>query len=330
MFQLRRCTKPVLKLSSRLQQRTQMGAAHQDVSKQVVSIIGAPMVCGQTYVGTERAPEFLREHGLAESIEGCGFMMEDRGNLDFPKRSIYGPREHYKDVVGMANKQIAEEWCNVTSDPSKFVILLGGDQSIGIGSIAGSLKTNKDAVTVWVDAHANLRTPWTSETGNYHEMPVAFSMRLPGTDCKHFKWLEDYPVLKPENLIYIGLRSLHPTERAVFDSKKINSFSMRDVDERGIGQVMDEVKQLIGGRPIHLSLDVDACDAFYVSGSNCARGGLTFRESHYICEALGSTGNLSSMDICEVNPLLDDVETDTTYHAAISMIESCLGKKICL
>jgi len=162
-------------------------------------------------------------------------------------------------------------------------------------------------------------------------MPVAFSMRLPGTECKYFKWLDDYPILKPENIIYIGLRWLHPTEKSVFESKKLNFFSMHDVDERGIGQIMEQVIEFIGGRPIHLSLDVDVCDTFYLNkDDSSARGGLTFRESHYICEALSSTGNLSSMDICEVNPLLENVEIDTPYHAAISMIESCLGKKISL
>jgi len=329
MFQLRHCAQFVRRLLSPAQRRQVSGLRHIDTPRQIVSIIGAPMVCGQTYIGTERAPDFLREYGLGPKINQCGFMVEDLGDLKLPKRSAFGPRHHYKDVIGEGNQMITKKWCEVAEDHSKFVLLLGGDQSISIGSVTASMKMNPDTVIVWVDAHANLRTPLTSETGNYHEMPVAVLMRLPGTECEFFSWLNDYPVLKPENLIYIGLRYLHPTEKAIVKSKGINTFTMFDVDERGIGQVMKEVLELINGRPIHLSFDVDACESFYVGGNNTPiRGGLTFRESHYICESLAQTDNLASMDICEVNPLLDSVDIESTYYAAISMVESCLGKKI--
>jgi len=330
MFQARYPAQSFRRLSTCLQRRFVSGVRHLDAPRQIVSIIGAPMVCGQTYVGTERAPDFLREYGLCNKINQCGFMVEDLGDLNLPKRSAFGPREHYKDVVGEGNRIIAEKWSAVAEDHSKFVLVLGGDQSISIGSVAASLKTNPETVVVWVDAHANLRTPLTSETGNYHEMPVAVSMRLPGTECEYFSWMDDYPVLMPENLIYIGLRYLHPTEKAIIKSKAMNTFTMYDVDERGIGQVMKEVLELIDGRPIHLSFDVDACESFYVAGGNHTpiRGGLSFRESHYICESLAETDNLTSMDICEVNPLLDSVDKESTYHAAISMVESCLGKRI--
>jgi len=329
MFQLRNSAQPLRRLSTRLQRRTVSGLRHLDAPRQIVTIIGAPMVCGQTYVGTERAPDLLRDYGLTQKINQCGYMVEDLGDLKLPKRSAYGPRERYKDVIGTGNQMIAEKWCEVAEDHSKFVLVLGGDQSISIGSVLAAMKTNPDTVIVWVDAHANLRTPLTSETGNYHEMPVAVAMRLPGTECEYFNWMEEYPTLMPENLIYIGLRYLHPTEKAIVKSKAMNTFTMYDVDERGIGSVMKEVVDLIDGRPIHLSFDVDACESFYVGGNNIPiRGGLSFRESHYICESLAETENLTSMDICEVNPLLDNMDMESTYHAAISMVESCLGKKI--
>lgn len=124
------------------------GIPVQNTNHQIVAILGAPMVLGQTLMGTEKAPDFLRKNGLSERIGSLGFQLEDRGNLEFPKRSMYLPREFYKDVVGAATKQVAEEWCKIASDPLKFVLLLGGDQSISIGSIAGSLKKNKGTVTV--------------------------------------------------------------------------------------------------------------------------------------------------------------------------------------
>jgi len=329
MFHVRYKAQRFRRLSTCLQRRSVSGVRHLDAPRQIVSILGAPMVCGQTYVGTERAPDFLRTYGLSSKINQCGFMVEDLGDLNLPKRSAFGPKEHYRDVIGEGNRIIAEKWCAVAEDHSKFVLLLGGDQSISIGSVAACLKMNPETVIVWVDAHANLRTPLTSETGNYHEMPVAVSMRIPGTESKYFDWMNDYPILKPENLIYIGLRYLHQTEKAIVKSKAISTFTMHDIDERGIGQVMKEVLALINGRPIHLSFDVDVCESFYVGSNHTPiRGGLSFRESHYICESLAETENLTSMDICEVNPLLDSVDIESTYYAAISMVESCLGKKI--
>jgi len=291
-------------------------------------MIGAPMVLGQAYMGTEKAADLLREHGLGERIADLGYKLDDRGNLEFPKRSKYLPREFYKDVIGAATKQIAEEWCSVASDPSNFVLLLGGDQSISIGSIAGSLKTNKDTVTVWVDSRTNLRTKFTSSSGNIHKMSAAYSLRLPGTECEHFEWLDDYPALEPQNLIYIGLVSIHPTEKAVLNSKKIKTFTMHDIDQRGIGQVMDEVTELIGGRPIHLSVDVAAFENFQDNNPFHRALTLTYRESHFIFEALAATGNLSSMDLCEINPDLDTGNKDSIHQDAILIIESVLGKTI--
>lgn len=311
--------------------RRSFGVLQQDALSKCVTVTGAPMVCGQRYVGTEQAPDFLRDHGLIDKIKECGFNVEDMGNLEFPTRSMLGPRGHYKDVIGVANKHIAEEWCRLAENPSNTTLFLGGDQSIAIGTIAAALKTNEDTVVVWVDAHANLRTPYTSESGSYNEMPLAFSMRLPGTECEHFDWLDDYPILKPENLIYVGLRWLHPSEKAVIQSKKIKTFTMRDIDGLGIGQIMDQMEKLIDGRPIHLTFDVDACDEFYFGEANTnIRGGLTFRESAYICECLSATGNLSSMNVCEVNPLMQIANcTDMEcVYFAISMIERCFGKTL--
>jgi len=322
-------TRSLRNLSNSIQRRGTSGKKHLSAPRQIVSVIGSPMVCGQTHVGTEHAPDVLRAHGLAKRINECGYMVEDLGDLDFPKRSVYGPRKRYKDVVGEGTRIIAEKWSQIADDPSKFLLMLGGDQSISIGSIAASLKVNSDTVTVWVDAHTNLRTPLNSESVNYHQMPVAFAMRLPGTECEHFNWLDNYPVLQPENLIYIGLRYLHETEKMIVQSKGIKTFTMFDIDQRGIGQVMKEVLDAIENRPIHLSFDVDVCDAFYVRNNAVPiRGGLTFRESHFVCESLADTGNLTSLDICEVNPLLE-IDTENSFFAAtISMIESCLGKHI--
>jgi arginase len=220
----------------------------------------------------------------------------------------------------------------VAKDDTKFILILGGDHSIAVGSLAAAMKTNPDVVIIWVDAHADINTPSTSLSGYYHGMPLGFAMRLDGADEPYFQWLNDYPALKPENLVYIGLRDLDPAERVVLKELNIKSYNMSDIDRMGIGRVMKEVVKWVDDRPMHVSFDIDACDPFFASATGTkVRGGLSFRESHFICESLASTNNLASMDIVEVNPELLYVEPkskESTYFAAISLVESCLGRDI--
>jgi len=260
-------------------------------------------------------------------------MVEDLGNVKFPKHSAVGQKQKYKDLIGECNRILAEKWVEVAKDESKFILLLGGDHSIALGSVAAAMKTNPDAVIIWVDAHADINTPDTSYSGNYHGMPIGFAMRLPGSEGKFFDWLKEYPILKPENLIYIGLRDVDDAERKLLKELNLKSYDMTDIDRMGIGQVMKEVIQYVDNRPMHMSYDIDACDPFFAGATGTTvRGGLTFRESHFICEALAATNNLISMDIVEVNPVLD-VEAkskESTYYAAMSIVESSLGRDILL
>jgi len=114
-------------------------------------------------------------------------MVEDLGNIKFPRRSKLGEQERYKDLVGECNRIIAEKWIEVAKDDTKFILLIGGDHSIGLGSVAAAIKTNPDVVIIWVDAHADLNTPLTSLSGDYHGMPLGFAMRLEGTDGPYFE-----------------------------------------------------------------------------------------------------------------------------------------------
>jgi len=289
------------------------------------------MACGQTWIGTDRSPNVLRSYGLIERIRRLGYMVDDMGNMKFPTRSVVGQQEKYKDLVGKCNQIIAETWVDVAKDYTKFILILGGDHSIGLGSVAGAMKTNPEVVVVWVDAHADINTPLTSLSGNYHGMPLGFLMGLPGTEGKFFEWLNDYPRLKPENLIYIGLRDVDDEERELINKLNIKSYNMADIDRMGIGKVMKEVIKYVDDRPMHVSYDIDACDPFFAGATGTmVRGGLSSRESHFICETLAATNNLISMDIVELNPELyiEPKSKESTYHSAISLVESCLGRVI--
>jgi len=302
--------------------------------RQIVSIIGAPMVFGQKLVGTELAPDALRQNGLQDrirSIDGGSFLVEDLGNLDLPQRSRLGPRGQFADVIGRGNEIICQKCCEYMSDNSKFVLTLGGDHSIALGSMTAAITARPDTVVVWVDAHADLNTPESSISGSYHGMPVGIAMRLPGwpEDLNEFGWLNGYGQLDPKNIVYIGLRDLDHFEKKTIKKLGIKAYTMHHIDRLGIGNVMQEVMEYVGGRPMHLSFDIDACDPFFAGSTGThVRGGLTFRETQYICEVLADSNELGSMDLVEVNPNLSAHSSTDTCEAAITIIESCLGKSL--
>lgn len=174
-----------------------------------------------------------------------------------------------------------------------------------LGTVSGSLRAHPDAALIWIDAHADINTPATTPSGNLHGCPVSFLLGLPGTDVEPFKtWLPAKPLLKSDSLVYIGLRDIDSGERKILRENGIKAFSMHEVDRYGIGRVVEMALEHVNKgkeikRPIHLSFDVDALDPSVAPSTGTpVRGGLTFREGHYICEALYETGCLVAMD-CE-------------------------------
>lgn len=168
----------------------------------------------------------------------------------------------------------------------------------GMGTVSGTKKKFPDAAVIWVDAHADINTPLTTDSGNLHGCPISFLLGLKGCDIPPFNiWLE--PCLAPQDLVYIGLRDIDNGEKRILKDLGIKVFSMHDVDKHGIGRVMEMALGYVGAtRPIHLSFDVDALDPTVAPSTGTpVRGGLSFREGHYICEAIAETGNLVSLDI---------------------------------
>lgn len=297
------------------------------------------MVHGQKNVGTEKGPDFLRIMGLKDRIKACGYLCEDHGDIQLPAGGEIPARKKttkgadFPDRVGFGNKCIAESIYEPLKDPQKFVLTVGGDHSVGIGTISAALKARPDCVIVWIDAHADINTPSTSSSGSFHGMPVGIAMRLDCTsdyqESCEFQWLKDYPTLEPKNLVYIGLRDIDVPERELIKELNIPAYTMHHIDRYGIGAIMEEVVDYVGGRPMHVSFDIDACDPYFAGSTGTAvRGGLTYRESHFVCEMLSATGNLHSLDIVEVNPDQVPGEKHSTGEAAISIVESCLGKSL--
>jgi arginase len=209
--------------------------------------------------------------------------------------------------------------------------IIGGDHSIAFGSVAAALKANPDVGVIWVDAHADLNTPLTSPSGNMHGMPLGILMHLydPST-IPGFEWMSDIPKLKPEQLSYIGLRDVDQGEANFVRELGIQTFTMHHIDLYGIGGVVAQVLDHQGDRPLHMSYDIDAVDPIEApSTGTVVRGGLTFREAHYVAEAVSDTGNLKSMDIVEVNPQLEPGEgANMTADMGLQLTLSAMGTRI--
>lgn len=236
-----------------------------------------------------------------------------------------------KAVSAMAQQLCSQVYEHAAK--GRFVLTLGGDHSIAIGSIAGTAKAmrerlGREIAVVWVDAHADINTPETSESGNIHGMPVAFLTGLAKEERQDvFGWLQDDNRINKSKLVYIGLRDVDLGEKKILRDNGIRAFSMHDIDRHGIGRVMDMALGWIGqDTPIHLSFDVDALDPQWAPSTGTpVRGGLTLREGDFIAECVAETGSLVALDLVEVNPSLEAEGAAETVRAGCSIVRCALG-----
>lgn len=235
-------------------------------------------------------------------------------------------------AVSAVTKQLSSQVYEHARE-GRFVLTLGGDHSIAIGTISGTAKAtrerlNREIAVIWVDAHADINTPETSDSGNIHGMPVAFLTGLAKDDKdKPFGWLEDIHKLNVNKLVYIGLRDVDRGEKKILRENNIKAFSMHDIDRYGIGKIMDMALGWIGSdTPIHLSFDVDALDPQWAPSTGTpVRGGLTLREGDFIAECVHQTGSLIALDLVEVNPSLEEHGAQETVRAGCSIVRCALG-----
>lgn len=211
---------------------------------------------------------------------------------------------------------------------------------MSVGSLTGILRARPDTGIIWVDAHADLNTPAISESGNMHGMPIGMLMEGVSREGDPvptgFEWMNNGKIvrLQPESIVYVGLRDVDRAERRLIQSLGITAYTMHDIDRYGIGQVMEKALQHLlaknEDRPLHLSYDVDAIDPILAPATGTAvRGGLTFREAHYVAEAAAASGNLVSGEIVELNPNLSDQQgSKATIELGLQIITSLMGKSI--
>lgn len=299
----------------------------------VVSIIGVPFSGGQPKGGVDGAPSHIRKAGLVQELEAMKWTVNDIGDIDLPGKSTFS-----EDAVGRVKNP---NWAGTVaknvytavkreSQAGKLPIILGGDHSIAVGTVAGSAAAYPDLGVLWVDAHADINTSGSTPSGNLHGMPLSFLMGLtepvPG-----FEWLDmDKPVLARDQLVYIGLRDLETSEKNFLRKHNIKSFDMHDIDSMGIGEVMKSAMKIFGHRPLHLSFDIDSLDPNEAPSTGTrVRGGLSFREGSFVCEFVHKTNQLVSMDLVEINPALGTPEeVELTVNTGISMLTSALGETL--
>jgi len=283
-----------------------------------IGVWGACFDGGQPHQGTGEAPGLLREAGLLKRLKEGGHSVTDHGDLA-------GPRGGPEEVLEFS-KRTAER-VKAILDQGQVAVTLGGDHSIGLGTLAGSLQHNPDTVVLWVDAHADINTPSSSTSGNMHGMPVSF--HLPSLSSDLTPWID--PVLSPQRIAYLGLRDVDPPEQAVLESLGIASYYVQDMDRLGVSNALGEALSRIdpeGKRPIHLSFDIDVLDPSEAPATGTrVRGGLTLREGLQLAHLVHTTGRLSAVDMVEVNPRLEKSPGDAerTVEAAGSILLAALG-----
>jgi arginase len=289
-----------------------------------VAILGAPLDFGAGRRGVDMGPSAIRVANLRDRLTALGLDVEDLGNIEAPQQESVpqgDPKTKYLDPIAATCRKLAARVAKAAG-AGRFPIVLGGDHSIAAGTISGMAKKRRLGV-IWIDAHGDINTPETSPSGNVHGMPLA---ALLGREPKA---LLSGPKLNPANVALVGLRDLDAGERRHIRDWGVRAFTMRDVDERGLRPIVEEALRIAsnGTDGFHLSFDMDAIDPAVAPGVGTpVQGGLSYREAHLIMEMAFDSGRMLSLEVVEVNPVLD--VSNRTADLAVELILSALGKKI--
>ena len=298
-----------------------------------ISIIGVPMDLGADRRGVDMGPSALRYADLDERLEELGYEIEDLGDMDV----IIPETQHYGDPHAKYLKEITDACAHLAQvvlhayEQGKTPLVLGGDHSIAVGTVSGMAEAfrrhHKKLGLLWFDAHADFNTPETSPSGNVHGMPLASIMGYGPHQLTHLFGFS--PKVPPERVALIGIREVDKEERELVKKSGIRVFTMKDIDRRGIGTVMDEAISLVSrdADGFSVTLDADFLDPYDSPGvATPVRGGADYREAHLAMEMIADTKKLASFEITEINPILD--VHNKTAHFGMELILSAFGKQI--
>ena len=298
-----------------------------------IAIIGAPLDLGQGRRGVDMGPSAMRVANLNGRVASLGSVVEDLGTVPVEQAEASpegDARAKYLPQIAASCTRLAI-LVGQTLSRGSVPLVLGGDHSVAVGTASGVSQFFREQERkiglIWLDAHADMNTPETTPSGNVHGMPLACVV---GMGPPELTMLFGYsPKVAPENTVIVGLRDVDKTEKPQVRESGVHAFTMRDIDERGLRSVMEEAIRLAcdGTAGFHLSLDMDFVDPTYAPGVGTpVRGGVTYREAHLAMEMICDSERVISLEVVEVNPVIDEV--NRTADLAVELVMSGLGKRI--
>jgi len=294
-----------------------------------IRVIGVPMDLGADRRGVDIGASAIRYAGLNDQLRRLGYSVNDIGNIVVPQpesQPIGDPHVKYLEPIVQVSEDLADAVMAALQD-GEFPLVLGGDHSIALGSITGVARVHRDIGVIWVDAHGDFNTHETTPSGNIHGMILG---ALAGLGHPSLTGIGGWsPKINTRSIVIVGARDLDPREQELLREHKIHVFTMTDIDQRGMSEVIEQAVEVASqaSHGFHLSLDMDSLDPREAPGVGTpVRGGLTYREAHLAMEVVAASGRMVSMDAVEVNPILD--RENATAQLAVELILSALGKRI--
>lgn len=294
-----------------------------------IHIIGAPIDLGAGRRGVDMGPSAIRYAGLGERLGQLGYTIIDEGNVTVPPPETF-PIEHphlkYLDPILVACEELVKV-VERSSGPGDIPLVIGGDHSLALGSITGAVKARGSVGVIWIDAHADFNTDQTTPSGNIHGMPLA---ALAGFGDERLVNIGGFhPKISPAHIAIVAARDLDPGERDLLHEQHVHVFTMKDIDHLGLPETIARALEIATSdtNGLHVSFDMDCMDPREAPGVGTpVRGGITYREAHLAMELVADAGKLTSMDVVEVNPILD--QENRTANLAVELILSAFGKRI--
>ena len=299
-------------------------------NRKTVDVIGVPMDYGANRRGVGMGPTAFRLAGLEEKLAAEGIAARDLGDVPLPASAARSRSRGFLREILSISVELAER-VHASLRRGNLPVVIGGDHSIAIGTLAGASRFFRERKrrmgVIWVDAHGDMNTPETSPSGNIHGMPLAVSL---GDGIRDLVRLGGFhPKIEAARTALVGIRNLDEDERKNIARFGINVYTMKDIDRRGIANVMDEAVHVAsnGADGVHVSFDMDAVDPSTAPGvGTSVPGGLSYRESHLVMELIHDAGVMTSLEVVEANPFLD-VE-NRTARLGVELVLSALGKSI--
>ena len=305
----------------------------QNKTMKPVHIINVPLDLGASRRGTDAGPSAFRVARLSNAVERLGYTLTAETDIPVPAmetRQTKNTKARFKDEILAVCENLADESLQAM-DRGEFPLVIGGDHSIAMGTVTGvsaHFKKSEQALgLIWFDAHGDMNLPEFSPSGNVHGMPLAHLLGHGDKDLSSI--LGNHPAVKPEHVVLIGIRDIDKVERDFVRDSGVTAFTMRDIDEQGMSKIARQAIEIVntGTAGFHMSFDLDGCDPDVIPGSGTlVPGGVSYREAHLLLELCAESGGLTSMEVVELNPFID--QGNVSAERAVTLVQSALGRSI--